>query len=89
MKIQKMISLDQETARLASKKTNFSSWVRNALRSERNKQEGGDFSQMKLQQYREISERLDISTSELFHHLTHKSDEEIKVLVHLLKNSIE
>ena len=37
MKVQKIISLDKETAELAKKKTNFSGWVRDQLRSERNK----------------------------------------------------
>ena len=35
---QKLITLDPTTFELASKKTNFSEWVRNMLRSERNKQ---------------------------------------------------
>ena len=87
MKIQKMVSLDVETARLASMKSNFSDWVRSQLRSERNKQEGGDFTSMKLEQRRKMEERLDISTSQLLYHLEQKSDEEIKILVQLLKNS--
>ena len=33
------ISLDVETWKLAKKKTNFSAWVRDMLRSERNKSE--------------------------------------------------
>jgi len=33
------ISLDEETWKEAKKKTNFSSWVRDQLRSERNKRE--------------------------------------------------
>ena len=39
MKIQKIISLDKETAELAKQKSNFSGWVRDQLRSERNKRE--------------------------------------------------
>lgn len=89
MKIQKMISLDGETARLASKKTNFSSWVRSALRSERNRQEGGDFTQQKLQTYESINEKLEMRTGELFHLLEQKSNAEIKVLIHILQNSLE
>lgn len=89
MKIQKMISLDAETARLASKKTNFSSWVRSALRSERNRQEGGDFSQQKLETYESINNKLEMRTGELFHLLENKSESEIKILIHLLQNSIE
>jgi len=34
---QKLITLDPTSFELASKKTNFSEWVRNQLRSERNK----------------------------------------------------
>jgi len=34
---QKLITLDPTTFELASKKTNFSEWVRNTLRSERNR----------------------------------------------------
>ena len=89
MKIQKMISLDAETARLAAKKTNFSSWVRSQLRSERNRQEGGDFSQQKLQTYESINDKLEMRTGELFHLLEQKTESEIKVLIHLLQNSIE
>ncbi len=33
------ISLDMEAWKLAKKKTNFSAWVRDMLRSERNKEE--------------------------------------------------
>tara|TARA_R110002012_G_scaffold184718_1_gene351226 strand:+ start:141 stop:410 length:270 start_codon:yes stop_codon:yes gene_type:complete len=89
MKIQKMISLDQETARLASQKSNFSNWVRDKLRSERNQREGGDFSQQKLNTYREINTLLDMRTGELFHLLESKSEAEIKVLIQILKNSVE
>jgi hypothetical protein len=87
MKIQKMVSLDAETARLASMKSNFSDWVRGQLRSERNQRDGGDFTRMKLEQRRQMEERLDISTSELLYHLEQKSDSEIKILVQLLKNA--
>tara|TARA_R110002020_G_scaffold197609_2_gene398714 strand:- start:284 stop:556 length:273 start_codon:yes stop_codon:yes gene_type:complete len=88
MKIQKMISLDQETARLASQKTNFSNWVRDKLRSERNQREVGDFTQMKLQQLSEVSEYLDMSTHRLLYYLEQKEESEIKVLIQLLKNSV-
>lgn len=56
MKIQKMVSLDAETARLASMKSNFSDWVRSQLRSERNQRDGGDFTSMKLEQRRQMEE---------------------------------
>ena len=56
MKIQKMVSLDAETARLASMKSNFSDWVRSQLRSERYQLEGGDFTSMKLDNRRKMEE---------------------------------
>jgi len=37
---QKLITLDLVTFEMASKKKNFSEWVRNQLRSERNNSEG-------------------------------------------------
>ena len=37
--LQKLINLDQETWEEAIKKTNFSAWVRDQLRSERNKKQ--------------------------------------------------
>ena len=89
MKKQKMVSLDDETARLASQKTNFSDWVRSQLRSERNRREAGDLTSMKLEQRRQMEEHLDISTSKLLYLLEQKSQEEIKILVQLLKNSAE
>ena len=89
MKIQKIISLDHETARLASMKSNFSSWVRNQLRSERNKREGGDMSSVKLEMQAELEQSLDMSTARLLDCLSRKSREEIKILVQLLKNSLE
>ena len=36
---QKLITLDPTSFELAARKTNFSEWVRNMLRSERNKSE--------------------------------------------------
>lgn len=89
MKIQKMVSLDAETARLASMKSNFSDWVRNQLRSERNKLEIHDFTGRRILQQKEIEQHLDISTTRLLNLLEQKSQEEIKILVQLLKNSVE
>lgn len=86
MKIQKMVSLDRETARLASMKSNFSDWVRSQLRSERNKREAGDFTSTKLDQRQRVENHLAISTHELLYLLEQKSAEEIKILVQLLKN---
>lgn len=84
-----MISLDEETARLASQKINFSNWVRDKLRSERNQREAGDFTQMKLAQREQMEEKLDLSTSHLLYLLEQKTQDEIKILVQLLKNSVE
>lgn len=88
MKIQKMVSLDPETARLASMKSNFSDWVRSQLRSERNKREAGDVTSIRFEQRGEIERHFDLSTSELLYHLEQKSAEEIKILVQLLKNGL-
>jgi hypothetical protein len=89
MKIQKMISLDAETARLASQKSNFSNWVRDKLRSERNQREAGDYTQMKLNQLSRVTEHLDMSTHRLLYYLEQKEEAEIKVLIQLLTNSVE
>jgi len=89
MKIQKMVSLDAETARLASMKSNFSDWVRSQLRSERNKLEIHDFTSRTIDQQRQMEEHLNLSTSKLLYFLEQKSPEEIKVLVQLLINSVD
>jgi len=81
--INKMINLDQETIDLADKKPNFSAWVRNQLRSERNKHENDD--SLKANTARKISEVMDISTAELLYHLEQRSDEEITALVSILR----
>ena len=94
MKIQKIISLDKETAELAAKKSNFSGWVRDQLRSERNKREL-ILSDEELRQKRNESvtnrldaslEPYDISTSRLLYELEQRSADEIKALVAILKN---
>lgn len=102
MKIQKIISLDKETAELAKKKTNFSGWVRDQLRSERNKQiryqnldhnereEAAAFANYsKLKRYDELDatlERAEMNSRQLLWHLEQRTDEEIKALVALLKH---
>ena len=86
-KIHKTITLDEETSRLAAKKTNFSQWVRDQLRSERNRREMGDYSQQKLESQRRIEEIVDLSTGQLLHQLERKTDAEIQALIAILKMS--
>ena len=81
MKIQKIISLDKETAELAAAKSNFSGWVRNQLRSERNKTEAAIYEQ----NIRELEGHVQMSSRELLWHLEQRTDEEIRALVSLLK----
>lgn len=83
MKIQKIISLDKETAELAAKKSNFSSWVRNQLRSERNRSENDDA--LKANTARRMEQAIEMSTAELLYHLENRSADEIRALVSLLK----
>tara|TARA_R100001086_G_scaffold143086_1_gene75285 strand:+ start:470 stop:730 length:261 start_codon:yes stop_codon:yes gene_type:complete len=82
-KIHKTITLDLETSKLAAKKTNFSQWVRNMLRSERNKTESHIANQHKTR----IEESTGLSTFELLHHLESKSPEEISALIAILRMS--
>jgi len=86
-KIHKTITLDLETSKLAAKKTNFSQWVRDQLRSERNRREMGDYSQQKLESQRRIEEIVDLSTGQLLHQLERKTDAEIQALIAILKMS--
>ena len=81
MKIQKIISLDEETAKLAAKKSNFSGWVRDKLRSERNQSEG----MIHTNHIRELEAHTEMSSRELLWHLEQRTQEEIKALVSLLK----
>jgi hypothetical protein len=83
MKIQKIISLDKETAELAAKKSNFSGWVRNQLRSERNKSENDDA--LKANTARRMEQTIDMSTAELLYHLENRTADEIRALVSLLR----
>jgi hypothetical protein len=102
MKIQKIISLDKETAELAAKKSNFSGWVRDQLRSERNKKEAykeldldDAHDLMRLRNQNKLNRiddldttlsRVDMSSAELLHHLEQRTDEEIRALVSLLRH---
>ena len=80
---QKLITLCPTTWELAQKKPNFSEWIRNQLRSERNKHENDDT--LKANTARKISEVMDISTAELLYHLEQRSDDEITALVSILR----
>ena len=62
---QKLITLDPTSFELASKKTNFSEWVRNQLRSERNKSESHRHSPL-----------AEISTERIARELKRRGDEE-------------
>lgn len=89
--VHKMVSLDIETADLADKKSNFSSWVRSQLRSERNKRElSGDeqasINDNIIERYQKIETQTKIANRELLWHLEQRSPEEIKALVTILKN---
>lgn len=83
MKIQKIISLDEHTAELAAKKSNFSGWVRDKLRSEELKTFNDDA--LKANTARRIEQTVEMSTAELLYHLEQRSENEIKALVSLLK----
>jgi phage terminase large subunit-like protein len=54
---QKLITLDPTSWDLAAKKPNFSDWVRNQLRSERNKGDTGHYIQQLEEEVKEL-ERL-------------------------------
>lgn len=93
MKIQKIISLDKETAALAAAKPNFSAWVRGQLRSERNKREFASDEESitanAIERYNRIETQTKISNRELLFHLENRSEEEIRALVTILKNGFE
>ena len=95
-KIHKMVSLDQETNRIAGNIGNmyrsyggFSYWLRNQLRSWRNQREGGDYSESKLLYQEQIKDHLNLTAGQLLHCLEQKSPDEIKVIIQLLTNSLE
>jgi hypothetical protein len=80
------ISLDQTTWELAQKKSNFSDWVRNKLRSERNS--GVDMVGIRSQRIERMQEVLPITTAELLYHLERRSEGEITALVSILQGSL-
>jgi AraC-like DNA-binding protein len=83
---QKLITLDPVTWELASKKTNFSEWVRNQLRSERNKSES--VLQDKFDQMTRLTDTVKMSSAELLFHLEQRSEAEISALVSILQGSL-
>ena len=94
MKIQKMISLDYETAEIAKRiaieyysNGGFSAWVRNELRSYRNKSENND--SILANTTRKVEQKTDWSTAKLLWHLEQCSEDEIKALLGILKNAVE
>jgi len=83
---QKMITLDDETTKLAAQKINFSEWVRNQLRSERNKSELQ--SENKLDQFTRLTSVVNMSSAELLFHLEQRSEAEISALLSILQGSL-
>ena len=79
---QKMITLDEETWKLAEIKPNFSEWVRNQLRSERNKRDN------KENQMTRLTDTVKMSSAELLYHLEQRSEAEITALVSILRGSL-
>lgn len=87
MKIQKMISLDYETAEIAKRIPNLSAWIRDKLRSYRNQSENRD---AKLaNNARKIESTLKINSNELLFQLEQLSDDEIKALLAILRNAVQ
>jgi len=84
---QKMITLDDETSKLAAQKINFSQWVRDKLRSERNKSELS--SENKLDQFTRVTNTVNMSSAELLYHLEQRSEGEINALVSILRGSLQ
>ncbi len=83
---QKLITLDPTTWELASKKPNFSEWVRNQLRSERNK--SSSIEEVHLHQRQLVEDKLQISTSRLLYELEQRSEAEISALLSILQGSL-
>ena len=84
---QKMITLCPTTFELASKKPNLSNWVRDKLRTERNRLELTDQSGKDALQI--IKNTTSISNHELLYHLERRSPEEIKALIAILRNGLQ
>ena len=95
---QKLITLCPTTWELANKKPNFSSWVRDQLRSERNKREQWkDKTAHELHVSNRMNrvDRMDnalrfaeIDSRELLYHLEQRSEDEIRALISILKNGL-
>lgn len=83
---QKMITLDEETSKLAAQKINFSQWVRDKLRSERNR--SALDSEMKIDQFNRLEKTVKMSSAELLYHLEQRSEAEITALVSILRGSL-
>ena len=83
---QKLITLCPITWDLAQKKPNFSAWIRNQLRSERNISENDDA--LKANTARKVESVANISSAELLWHLEQRSPEEIGALISILKNGL-
>ena len=83
---QKLITLCPTTWELAQRKPNFSAWIRDKLRSERNRSENDDI--LKANTARGIEAAADISSAELLYHLEQRSPEEIRALISILKNGL-
>lgn len=91
MKIQKMVSLDGEAAVIAKKigeqyraNGGFSAWLRNQLRSYRNKSENEDDA-IVARKARQVQQLTKMSTHELLWQLEQRSEDEISALVSLLR----
>ena len=84
---QKLITLCPTTFELASKKPNFSDWVRDKLRSERNRLELTD--QAGKDALKIIKNTTSISNHELLYHVERRSPEEIKALIAILRNGLQ
>ena len=89
-----MISLDYETAEIAKRIAiefhhagGFSAWIRNQLRSHRNKSENND--SILANNARKIESETGWTTNKLFWHLEQCSDDEIKALLAILTNAVQ
>ena len=83
---QKLITLCPITWELAQRKPNFSAWIRDKLRSERNLSENDDA--LKANTARKVESVANISSAELLWHLEQRSPEEIGALISILKNGL-
>ena len=83
---QKLITLCPTTWELAQRKPNFSAWIRDKLRSERNTSENDDA--LKANTARKVESVANISSAELLWHLEQRSPEEIGALISILKNGL-